>query len=108
MKRRNKNDMERMKSDCRYYLLQTNNKPQTAFELMVKEHLESGQSIPYYIKDIKDFIKVSQDLALELGRIEQMNKKDQEKANYKESVKKQILSLSVSNMKEIYNLFKKK
>lgn len=102
MARRTKQEMEQMRLDVRYYLYQTNNNPHAAFDLMIKEHLHSGQSMPFYIKSIKDFIKVSQELALELGRKEQMAKRDKELAMAKESVISYIMNLSKEDIKSIY------
>ena len=42
--RRNKNDMELMKNECVCYLLQTNNNPHKAYDLFVKDYLESAQT----------------------------------------------------------------
>lgn len=106
MSRRTKQDMNLMESEVRYYLLQTNNNPHLAHEKMIKEHLENAQPIPYYIKGVKDFIKVSQQLAIELNRKEQMNKKDKERYEQKETIINYILSLSLDEIKTIYKTYK--
>ncbi len=106
MSRRTKKDMELMESEVRYYLLQTNNDPHAAHEKMIKEYLTSNQSIPYYIKGVKDFIKVSQQLAIELNRKEQMAKKDKERYEQKETIINYILSLSLEDIKTIYKQYK--
>ena len=76
MARRNKREMELMKNDVTFYLLENKLDPHKAHEAMIKEYLESGQPIPYYIKGIKDFIKISQQLAIELDRKEQSETND--------------------------------
>lgn len=106
MARRTKREMELMNGDVRYYLLQTNNDYHKAHELMIKEYLESHQPIPYYIKGVKDFIKVSQELALELNRKEQMAKRDKEQYDRKQEIINYIMSLSTNEMKAIYKEYK--
>jgi hypothetical protein len=106
MARRTKREMEYMKDDCRYYLLQTNNDPQKAHELMVKEHLQSGKMIPYYIKGVKDFIQVSQELAVDLNRKQQMKKADQQRFENKQTIINYIINLTVEEMKAIYKQYK--
>ena len=106
MTRRTKREMELMKDDATCYLLQTNLNAHQAHELMIKEHLESGKSIPYYIKGVKDFIKVSQELAVEWNRRDMMAKKDAEKAMEKETIVDYIMNLNVSEMKAIYSTYK--
>lgn len=106
MARRSKKDMELMQDDVRYYLTFNNNDAHKAHEAMIKEHLESGQMIPYYIKGVKDFIKVSQELAVELNRKEQMKKKDQERFEARENTIDYIMNLSKEEIKRIYRTYK--
>lgn len=106
MARRTKREMEYMNSFVRLYLLSTNNNPHKAHEAMIKEHLETAQMIPYYITGVKDFIKVSQELAVELNRKDQMAKKDRERHQEKESVKNYIMSLGKEEIKTIYKQYK--
>lgn len=106
MARRTKREMELMNDDCRYYLLQTNNDPHKAHELMVKEHLTSAQMIPYYIKGVKDFTTVSQELANEWNRKEQMKKSDKARFEQKETIINFIINLTVEEMKSIYKEYK--
>ncbi|MGE7840740.1 hypothetical protein ACQKNX_08105 [Lysinibacillus sp. NPDC093712] len=108
MTRRTKEEMFRMKNDITYYLLQTKLNPHNAHELMIKEHLESGRMIPYYIKGVKDFISVSQDLALELNKEELMRKKDKEQYKQKQDTVSYILELSLEEIKQIYKESKNK
>jgi hypothetical protein len=103
MTRRTKRDMELMKDDCIYYLLQTKNDPHKAYDLFIKEHLESKQMIPYYIKGIKDFNKVSEELAVKLNQKEQMKKADQQRYEDKQTIINFIISLTD---KETYKLYK--
>jgi hypothetical protein len=108
MARRTKREMELMKGDVTYYLLQTNNEPHKAYDLFIKEHLESGEWLPYYIKGNKDFIQVSQELAVELNRKDQMKKADKEKYESKQTIIKFIMDTTVQEMKEIYKQYKDK
>ncbi|ALS22267.1 hypothetical protein [Paenibacillus naphthalenovorans] len=75
--RRTKRDIENMRHECTMYLLQYKLDPHKAFEAMVKDCLISGQSIPYYIKGIKDFIRVSEELKVKLSRTEKEEEKEQ-------------------------------
>jgi hypothetical protein len=106
MARRTKREMELMKDDATYYLLQTNNDHHKAYDLFIKEHLEVGQSLPYYIKSNKDFLIVSQELAIEWNRKEQMKKADKERFESKQTVINFIINLSVNELKEIYKQYK--
>lgn len=106
--RRNKRDMQRMENEVRLYLLSNKLDPHAAYDEMVKDYLTTGQSIPYYIKGIKDFIKVSQVLAVELNRKEQMKKADREQAEQKEIIINYMLNLSKEDIKGIYKKYKDK
>ncbi len=101
--RRTKREMSLMRDDAKFYLLLTNNNPHRAFEMMIKENLESGSQIPYYIKGVKDFIEASKDLALELNRTGEMRNKDRLKAEDDNKVRERIASLSLAELKKIYN-----
>jgi hypothetical protein len=106
MARRTKNEMELMHDDASYYLLQTNNNYHKAYDLFIKDHLENNKTIPYYIKGIKDFLVVSQSLAVKLNRKEQMNKVNKQYAEKQEIIKDFILNLSIDEMKVIYKSYK--
>lgn len=106
MSRRTKNEMEQMKNECKYYLLRTNNDPHKAHEKLIKECLESGQQIPYYIKSVKDFINVSYELATELNRKEQMKKADKQKAEQKENTIQTILNVNLETLKQVWRTYK--
>ncbi|MED1125550.1 hypothetical protein [Bacillus atrophaeus] len=108
MSRRTKKEMEYMKDDVRYYLLINNNNPHKAYDNMVKDHLKSGEIIPYYIKGIKDFNSVFAELAIELNRKDQMKKRDKERFEKTESVKNFILNLTLDEIKNIYKSYKDK
>lgn len=106
MSRRSKRDMELMKLDVRYYLLQTNNNYHKAYDLFVKDYLTRGKMLPYYIKGIKDFLNESQVSALELNRIDQMNKRDKAIQLDKNKIIDNIMSLSIDDIKHIYRTYK--
>lgn len=106
MSRRNKYDMTLMKSEVRYYLLQTNNNYRNAYDLFVKDYLTRGETLPYYIKGMKDFLNESQVLALELNRVEQMDKKNREIQIDRNSVIDYIMNMPIDMMKAIYKTYK--
>lgn len=106
MSRRSKRDMELMKLDVRYYLLQTNNNYHKAYDLFLKDYLTRGEMLPYYIKGMKDFLNESQVLALELNRMDQMNKRDREIQLDKNKVIDYIMSMSIEDIKHIYKAYK--
>ncbi|MFB5759077.1 hypothetical protein [Paenibacillus medicaginis] len=76
MTRRTKKEMELMKGDATYYLLQTILDPHKAWDMFIKYHLENSEQIPYYIKGIKDFITVSEQLKLSMGQVTKTSKDD--------------------------------
>lgn len=106
MTRRTKRDMELMKDDCTYYLLQTNNNYHKAYDLFVKDYLTRGESLPYHIKGMKDFLQVSQLLAIEWNRVEQMDKKNRERATKDNEIKDYIMSMSKDEIRNIYKAYK--
>lgn len=106
--RRTKRELEQMENEITSYLLQNKLDPHKAHEAMIKEYLESHQPIPYYIKGVKDFIKVSQKLAVKLNRKEQMKKTDRERAEQQDEIKEYIMSISKEEAKKIYRQYKDK
>lgn len=104
--RRTKTELLQMENTCKLYLLEVKNDPHKAYDNFIKENLISG--LPYYIKGIKDFIKVSQILAVELNRVDQMKKADKQRAASKEEIINKILSLSLEEIKSIYKEYKDK
>jgi superfamily I DNA and/or RNA helicase len=104
--RRNKRDMELMKDDCTYYLLQTKNDYRKAYDLFIKDHLENKRMIPYYVKGIKDFLKISEELAIKLNQKEQMKKADKQRYEDKQTIVNFIMNLTVEEMKVIYKQYK--
>lgn len=77
--RRNKRDMEYMNNTCRLYLLANGLNPHKAYDDMIKEHLMSGKQLPYYVKGLKDFVIVSEELKRELNLLQ--SQKDNQKDN---------------------------
>src|SRR5690606_18662847 len=65
-------------------------------------------STPYYIKGMKDFLQVSQELAVELNRVDQMKKKDREYKASQDTIKEYVLGLSKNDIKSIYSVYKDK
>lgn len=106
MARRTKREMEKMNNECRLYLFQTGLNYHKAYDLFVKDHLENGLQLPYYIKGIKDFKEVSEELAVELNKKEFMKKQDQQRAAAKDEIKKYIINLSKEDIKAIYKAYK--
>ena len=90
-KRRDKHDMEQMRDTVNSYLLLNNNNPHAAYNLLIKDHLLSGKSLPYYVNGIKDFIAVSKDknnntYLQTIKRIEKKRNIDQEKQELLDSL----------------------
>lgn len=108
MARRTKNDIKMMKSVVKSYLRKNENKPHQAFEYMVKEHMENGKSIPYYIKDIHDFKQCSKEMELESKREEEIENVKKENSKKKESIKEIVANFSIDEIKNIYNVNKHK
>lgn len=106
--RRTKSEMDKMRNTCTIYLLQTKLDPHKAYDLYIKEYLENGLQLEYYIKGIKDFIKVSQELAVKLKYEKAMKKADKEKFKKQETIKKYILNLTKEEIKDIYKQYKDK
>ena len=95
MARRDKRDMEQMRDTVNSYLLLNNNNPHAAYNLLIKDHLLSGKSLPYYINGIKDFITVSKDknnntYLQTVERIEKKRNIDQEKQEILNSITEEI------------------
>jgi len=67
MARRTKQELLLMKSIVSKYLHKNNLDAHKAFEDMVTYYLENGSQMPYYIKSIKDFIKISKELQNEIN-----------------------------------------
>ena len=101
--KRSKQDMLFMENECTLYLLRTNLDYNKAYDLFIKEYLTEGKTIPYYIKGIKDFKKISEKLSLELKMIETMNKSDRERFENDKMQKEKILTLQLKDLKLIYN-----
>lgn len=106
--RRTKREIENMTHECTMYLLNHRLDPHKAFEAMVKDYLMSGETIPYFIKDIKDFIKVSEQLKVKMGKKESV-KSDKENPldtiklitldQYKEHIKPLFKSIESKELK---------
>ena len=91
MARRDKHEMEQMRDTVNSYLLINSNNPHAAYNLLIKDHLLSGKSLPYYINGIKDFIAVSKDnknntYLRTVKRIEVKRNIDQEKQELLDSL----------------------
>lgn len=106
MTRRTKREMQKMNNEVRLYLLQTGLNYHKAYDLFIKDHLENTFHMPYYIKGIKDFKTVSEEMAVEMNRKEQMAKKDQQRAAEKDNIKGYVLNLSKEDIKAIYKEYK--
>lgn len=106
--RRTKNELAKMNNEVRLYLFQTNLDYYKAYDLFIKDHLENNMQLPYYIKGIKDFKAVSEEMAVELNRKDQMAKKDQQRAEAKEIIIQYILNLSKDDVKMIWKEYKDK
>ena len=100
--RRNKQEIERMESDCRYYLMYNRYDAHKAYDSMIKDHLLSGNPTPYYIKGIKDFIKIAEIMKVER---QEKEREKQQKEEYKEQQQNtidKILNISVESFITAY------
>lgn len=97
--RRTKKEMEMMESMVALYLMPNGLDPYKAYNEMIKEYLITGQQIPYYVKGIKDFIKVAN--KLKQKREESYNVND--KLN---QFKEVLQSMTSQDFKRIYDKHK--
>jgi len=100
-KRRTKSDMQKAANTCRLFLLADNN-PHTAYNQYIKEHLLSGQSFPYYIAGIKDFITASKVLESDILSIKAERERSESRENEKQTELEKIKSLSIEQVLKAY------
>ena len=100
--RRTKNEMQRMESDVRYYLTYNNLDAHKAYDNYIKDHLLSGQSFPYYINGIKDFIKFESIMKAEKKQKEEQKIREQEYQEQKKNTLELIQTIPVENFMKAY------
>jgi hypothetical protein len=100
--RRTKKEMEQMESDVRYYLTYNNYDGHKAYDNYIKDYLLSGNSLPYYINGIKDFLKFEAIMKAEHKQREQQQTREQEEKKQKKNIIEQIQSISVENFITAY------
>lgn len=102
-KRRTKIEIEWMKQEVMEYLLKTNNDPHKAWDLYIKHHLENNILMPHYIKGIKDFLLVAEEIKEENQKQVYEEKKKLELKDYQE----QLSKITIEKYKnELYPIFK--
>lgn len=82
VKRRTKKEMSRMREEVKSWLLKNGNDPHKAWDAYVAHHLKNNLIMDYYVKGLKDFVRVSSELS------EQMEK-DKIKKEHKEKTKQE-------------------
>jgi len=100
-KRRTKQDMQKAANTCRLFLLSDNN-PHTAYEQYIKDHMLSGQPMPYYIQGIKDFITASKLLESDILAIKKEKERSENQLAEKQSDMELIKSLDVKLVMQAY------
>lgn len=110
MKRRTRLEMEMMREEVTSYLNRTDNNAHQAHELMIKEKLEAGHLIGYWIRGIKDFEKVAKEIQDNNDKFEKEYNKQQEIKAMKEASKDEVLqfikSLNKENVMSFYKSVK--
>lgn len=107
MKRRTKLEMEMMREEVTSYLNRTDNNAHQAHELMIKEKLEAGHLIGYWIRGIKDFEKVAKEIQDNNDKFEKEYNKQQSIKAMKEASKEEALQFINSfNKNNIMSLYK--
>jgi hypothetical protein len=97
--RRTQTEMQYAWDEAYYFLIQNNNDPQKAYNAMIKDYLVRGKPIPYYIKGIKDFIKVSNDI-----KQAQIIKQQQEEE--KENIEIKLRQISINQWYKYWDKYK--
>lgn len=100
--RRTKSDIQRMESDVRYYLMYNSLDGHKAYDNYIKDHLLSGQPLPYYIKGIKDFLKYESIMKVEQEQREQQKIREREEKEQRKSTIEQIQAIPVENFITAY------
>jgi hypothetical protein len=103
-KRRTKSEMLQATELCQSYLLVTKNDPHKAYNQYIKDHLLSSQLLPHYISGIKDFIKASKQLELDLQEIRQERERAEE---HKNTMEDNIERIKTLDRKKVMEEFKK-
>lgn len=86
-RRRTKLEMNWMRTDVTEWLLKSGNNPHKAWDAYIKYHLENKMLMDHYIRGIKDFNAVSEELAKEMQQ-------EKEEKEYKEQLKRDKAALT--------------
>lgn len=104
--RRNKDEMEQMRGVVNSYLLANNNDPQKAYNDYIKYFLCNNISLPYYIKGLKDFIKLSEDKKhneyILLNEIKKEKELNIVKEEYKIGFKNFLNNMPINEIKSLW------
>jgi hypothetical protein len=104
--KRNKLAMQWMREDVTDYLTRTNNNPHQAWDLFVKEHLQSGKAFPNWIKGKKDFIKVSKELQKEIDRQKEEEQYKRQIETQKEIIINKLKQTQKENIKTLWKEYR--
>lgn len=98
MKRRTKKEMELVNEECRHFLMYNKLDAHKAYNAYIKNYLESGISLPYYIEGIKDFLKVSKVMQVEQEQKQARKERELEQAENNQTAINKILNLSYESV----------
>lgn len=102
-KRRTKMEMLWMKKEVRQWLIRNGNDPHKAWDAYVSHHLKNNLIMDYFIKGIKDFVNVSNELTEQMAKTK--NKKDY-RAKMKQKRERMINELKKITKDEAVKLWK--
>lgn len=102
MKRRNKEEMSQMRDLVEYYLILNKYNPHVAYDNYIKEYLSDGKMLPYFIKGLKDFIKIAEEMKNK--KLVESTKADSQLCM--EELKVKLINKYKGNMCELNNLIK--
>ena len=103
--RRNKEEMQKMRSLVNSYLIANDNNPQKAYNDYITYFSTNNILLPYYVLGLKDFIKLSKDKKHNEILIREEIKKEKEtnkKYKSEDKIKDIIINLSFEEIKEIW------
>ena len=102
MKRRTKKEMLLVEDECRHFLMFNSLDAHKAYNAYIKNYLESGISLPYYVEGIKDFIKFAKVMKEEQEQKERSKQREQEQKEQSQVTIDKILNLSYDEVITAY------
>lgn len=85
--RRTKTEMAQMREEVKQWLLRHDNNPHKAWDAYVAHHLKNNLIMDYYVKGLKDFVNVSNELTDQMAKA----KRKKEYKNKMEENKKRLI-----------------